>query len=396
MSFSRTALIAALVVAVAGCSGVKELMHKIGSSNNVHQPAALTAITPSVNVQKVWSRSIGKGERLLGLCMHPAIDGNRVYVAEPYGHGLHALDLATGRDIWKINDASVRFSGGPGVGGGVVVAASINGDVLAYDAGTGAQRWHANVTSEVLSTPLVAGDVVVVRSGDGHITAFGLADGQRRWGYERQVPSLSLRGNSSPVLGENGLVYIGFSDGTLVALRAADGSKVWEQAVAQPEGRSDIDRMADIDGDVVVGGGGVFAASYKGKVAAFTAETGAPQWTHALISYGGLVRGGNSLYVSDSSGTVWGLDAATGAGLWKQEALAWRWLSTPAAQGGYVVVGDLQGYLHWLSPETGAIVARARIGGSKDAIRGTPQVSADGILVAETTQGKLAAFRINK
>ncbi|MBS0193106.1 MAG: outer membrane protein assembly factor BamB [Proteobacteria bacterium] len=396
MSFSRNALVAALVVAVAGCSGIKDLMHKMSSSDNVHRPAALTAITPSIGVHKLWTRSIGKGERLLDLRMRPAIDGNRVYVAEPYGHSLHALDLATGRDVWKISNVGVRFSGGPGVGGGTVVTGSINGDVLAYDAGTGAERWHANVTSEIVSTPLVAGDVVVVRSGDGKVAAFNLADGQRRWGYERQVPSLSLRGNSSPVLGGNGLVYVGFADGDLVALRAADGSKVWEQTVAQPEGRSDIDRMADIDGSVVAEAGGVFAASYKGKVAAFAAETGAPQWTHALISYGGLVRGGNSLYVSDSSGTVWGLDGSTGAGLWKQEALAWRWLSTPAVQDGYVVVGDLQGYLHWLKPDTGAIVARARIGGNKDAIRGTPQVSADGVLVAETTQGKLAAFRINK
>lgn len=392
----RFALCAGVIVTLAGCSTVRGWMHKYGNKDNVHQPAALTALTPSINVQKLWSRSLGKGERQLDLRDHPAIDGNRVYAIEPYGHTVHAFDLGSGRDVWKTSLPKVRFSGGPGVGGGVVVAASINGDVIAFAADTGAQRWQAKVSSEVLSTPVVAGDVVVVRSGDGHLVAFGLADGQRRWGYERQVPTLSLRGDSAPVLAGNGLVYAGFSDGTLVALRASDGAKAWEQTVAHAEGRSDIDRMADIDGEIVVGPDGVFAASYKGKVAAFAPESGAQGWSHSLVSYGGLARGGDSLYVSDTSGTVWALDRTTGAALWKQEALAWRWLSTPAVQDGYVVVGDLQGYVHWLRPDSGAIVARARIGGNKDEIRGTPQVSADGILVAETTKGRIAAFRINK
>jgi outer membrane protein assembly factor BamB len=189
-------------------------------------------------------------------------------------------------------------------------------------------------------------------------------------------------------------VYLGYEDGTLVALRAADGVKVWEQAVATPEGRSELDRMADVDGDVVVSQDGVFAASYKGKVGAFNPDSGAPIWDHSLVSYGGLARTGNTLFVSDATGVVWALDSATGAVLWKQEALGYRWLSSPAVQGGYAVVGDLEGYLHWMKSDTGAIVARERIGGHKDAIRATPQVSSDGILVAVTTKGKLAAFRI--
>ena len=392
----RLALAATLVATVAGCSTVKGWMHKIGDNENVHQPAALTAITPSIRVQKLWSRSVGKGERQLDLRDHPTIDGNRVYAIEPYGHSLFALDLMTGRQLWKTTQPKVRFSGGPGVGGGVVVAASVNGDVMAFAADTGAERWHARVTSEVLSTPLVAGDVVVVQSGDGKLVAFGLADGQRRWGYERSVPPLSLRADSSPVLAGNGLIYTGFADGTLVALRASYGAKAWEQAVAQVEGRSDIDRMASIGGEILVGPDGIYAASYKGKVGVFAPESGSPGWSHSLVTYGGLARGGDTLYVSDASGTVWALDHGTGGALWKQEALAWRWLSTPAVQGGYVVVGDLQGYLHWLRPDSGAIVARERIGGNKDAIRGTPQVSADGILVAESVNGRIAAFQIAK
>jgi outer membrane protein assembly factor BamB len=238
--------------------------------------------------------------------------------------------------------------------------------------------------------------MVIVRTGDGKVAALGLADGKRRWLYEKQLPTLSLRGNSSPVLGSNGLIYLGYPDGSVVALRATDGVKVWEQVVAAAEGRSDLDRLADIDGEIVASPDGVFAASFKGKIGGFNPDNGSPLWSHSLISYSGITRSGDALYVSDAIGTVWSLDRGSGNAVWKQDALGYRWLSTPAVQNGYVVVGDLEGYLHWMKPDTGAIVARERIGGSKDWIRATPQVSADGILVAVTARGKMSAYRINK
>jgi outer membrane protein assembly factor BamB len=396
MRFSRIVLVAALIAAVSGCTTVKGWLAKAGgSSDNVHDPAELTAVTPSIAVHRVWNRSVGKGERKLGLRDRPVIDGGRVYVEDAYGPGLYALDLNTGRDIWH-RDTKLRLTGGPAAGGGVVVAGSVNGDVVAVAADSGAERWRAKLTSEIISTPLITGDAVIVRSGDGKVVALNLADGQRKWAFERPLPNLSLRGNPTPILGGNGLVYLGYEDGMLVALRATDGVKVWEQSVSQAEGRSELDRLSDIDGDVVASPDGIFAASYKGKVGAFNPDNGSPMWTHSLVSYGGLARNGDALYASDASGTVWALDRGSGNALWKQDALGYRWLSSPAVQDGYVVVGDLDGYLHWMKPDTGAIVARDRIGGRKDAIRATPQVSADGVMVAVTTKGRLAAYRINK
>ncbi len=396
MTFPRIVLLAGLIAAVAGCTTVKGWMHKAASGgDNVHQPATLVAVTPSIGVQRLWSRSVGKGERLLGLGEHPAIADGRVYVADSHDAAVYALDLNSGRQIWKA-DTKLRVTGGPGVGSSMVVVGSINGDVVALAADTGAQRWRVKTTSEVISTPLIAGNVVIVRSADGHVVGLDLADGKRLWAFERPLPSLSLRGNPSPILGGNGLVYLGFEDGTLVAVRAQDGIKVWEQVVAQPDGRSELDRLADIDGDVIASPDGVFSASYKGKVAAFNPSNGSPLWSHDVASYGGLARSGDTLYVSDAVGTVWGLDRASGAALWKQDALGYRWLSSPAVQEGYVVAGDAQGYLHWMKADTGSFAARVQIGGKKDPVRATPQVSADGVLVAVTTKGKLVAFRIKK
>ena len=395
MRFSRIVLVAALAVAVTGCTTVKGWVAKMGSTDTVHEPAKLTAITPSISVQRIWTHSVGKGERLLDLRDRPAIDGNRVIVEDAYGPYLYAIDLNTGRDLWK-TDTKLRLTGGPVVGSGVIVAGSVNGDVVAFAPDTGKERWRVKLTSEILSTPAIATDVVIVRTGDGKVTALDLADGKHRWSFERPLPTLSLRGDSSPVLGSNGLVYMGYADGTLVALRATDGGKVWDQVVAQAEGRSDLDRLADIDGEIVASPDGVFAASFKGKIGGYNPDNGSPLWNHSLISYGGIARSGDALYVSDAVGTVWSLDRGSGNAVWKQDALGYRWLSTPAVQKGYVVVGDFEGYLHWMKPETGAFVARERLGGSNDWIRATPQVSADGILVAVTARGKMAAYRIGK
>ena len=388
----RIVLAVALIASATGCSTIKHWVSK-SSGDNIHQPAALTAITPSITVREIWSRSVGKGERLLGLREQPAIADGRVYAVQPYDAKVFALDLVSGREIWTAH-TKLRLTGGPGVGSGVVVVGSVNGDVVALAADTGAERWRVRVSSEILANPVVAGDLAIVRSGDGHVVALSLADGKQRWAFEHALPTLTLRGNPIPVLGANGLVYLGFEDGTLVALRAADGVKVWDQTVSQTEGRSELDRIADIDGDVVASPEGVYAASYKGQVGAFNPSSGSPLWNHPLVSYGGLARSGDTLFVSDAVGTVWGLDRTSGAALWKQDALGYRWLSSPAVQNGYVVVGDVEGYLHWMRADTGAFVARQRVGSRKNSIRATPVVSVDGILVAETTRGRLAAFRI--
>ncbi len=389
MTFKRIFLIVLSLTLIAGCSTVKNLFG--GSKKNAHPPAELTEITTTANVQKLWSRSIGKGERRLDLNQHPVIADGRIYAASSYDATVFAIDLATGKDIWR-TDTKLRITGGPGAGAGTVVVGSTNGDVVALAADTGAERWRSHASSQILSTPLIAGDVVIVRSGDGHIFGYNLADGRQRWTFERGQPNLTLRGDSSPVLGSNGLVYVGFEDGVVVSLRPSDGAKAWEQAVAEPEGRSEIDRLADVDGEIIADADAIYAVSFKGQVLTMNPSSGAPGWNRDIASAGGLAKSGNRLYTSDPTGVVWALDRGTGTALWKQEALGYRWPSTPAAQGDYAVVGDLQGYLHWMKADTGEFAARVRLG--KDPIKATPQVSADGVLVAVDADGDMAAYRV--
>jgi outer membrane protein assembly factor BamB len=200
-----------------------------------------------------------------------------------------------------------------------------------------------------------------------------------------------VRGNASPV-GGNGISYIGYDDGVVVAIRDEDGLRVWEQIVAEPEGRSEIARMADIDGEMFLDDDTLFVVSYHDRVMALSAANGQPIWAHDVGGWSGAALTPEKLLLSDKSGNVWALNRTTGDSVWKQNLLEKRQLTTPVVQGDYLVVGDLEGYLHWVRLETGDVVGRARIEGA--AIRGTPQLSPDGTLYALSNEGELAAYRL--
>lgn len=383
-------LLASATVLLAGCNTrVGQIFSK--TPDEATAPAALVEFEPRLSVETLWQRNLGDGERDLGLRMSPTLAEGRVYAADA-GGSLFALDAGSGQDIWRA-DTDLRLSSAPGVGAGVVVAASMDGDVVAFDADTGAERWRSRVSSEVVSRPAVGSGVVVLRSIDGRVFALGLADGERRWIFERTTPALSLRAQSAPLMAQD-LVYIGYEDGVMVALRVQDGLRVWEQRIAEPQGRSEMERLADVGGDMQLGLNEVYAASYGGQVMAIQAQNGQPLWATELQSYSGLALSGRYLLASDVDSTVWAIDRTNSSPLWRQEALKNRWVTTPAVQAEHVLVGDEEGYVHWFDLQSGAPAARARL--SRNPIRGAPQVSPDSIAYVVDTRGQLVAYRVSR
>ena len=401
----RRILFLAAVVAIApGCSTVKGWLGGANKSK-ADQPAELAKLSSQIAVAKLWSHDLGDGEERRWLRQHPSFANGRVYATDDEGN-LVALDASTGKELWSANAVSFERSGSalkfwkrsaieagltgsPGVGDGLVVVGGRNGEVVAFSE-TGEKKWSTKVTSEVLSAPLVQNGLVIVRSNDGRV--FGLdSGGQRKWVFDRGLPTLSVRGNASPI-GADGIVYIGYDDGTLVALRAQDGGKLWEQIIAEPEGRTELARMADIDGELLLDGGILYVVSYHDKVMALSVATGQPIWTHDVGGWSGAAVASNALLLTDRSGNIWALDRNTGDSLWKQNLLENRQLTTPVVMGEYGVVGDLEGYLHWFKLDTGDLVGRERVEGA--AIRGTPQLSPEGTLFALSDEGELAAYRL--
>lgn len=372
-----------LLLSVAGCNVFKSKTNR----ENVEPPVELTDIENPLPIDRLWSTSIGDGEGKLGLRQAIVTDGSRVYAAGVDGQVV-AYDAPSGREAWEV-ESDLRLSGGPGLGEGTLVVGSLDGQVVALNPDDGTERWRAEVSSEVIARPAIARGLAVVRVNDGRVFAFSITDGSRRWVYDRGLPSLTLRGNAAPVVaGDN--VIVGYDSGVVVALKLLDGAQVWEQVIAQGEGRNELDRMVDIDGEIIVDGSEIFVASFNGQVVALDIGSGRPLWNREMSVFTGLALSGDKLLVSDKAATVWALDRRSGAALWRQDGLAHRWLTTPAVVGEHVAVGDLEGYVHWLSLESGEIAGRERVG--RDPVRATPQ-GRDGVLYAQTVDGKLAAYR---
>lgn len=380
----RALCLSLLVLGLVACSG-----SRVSKRENIQPPAELVDFDATVDVERVWSRSLGEGEGRMGLRQRPVLGDGKLYFGTVEGE-VSAIDVQTGQEVWSQEFEDLRFAGAPGFGEGTLLMTTLDGVVLALNPDTGAERWRAPVTSEVIAQPTIGRGLTVVRANDGRLFAFSITDGTRRWVFDRALPSLTLRGNSPPLIVDTAL-FVGYDDGSLVALRLENGSPVWEQPVSIGEGRTDLDRMSDVDGEIAFREGLLFAGSYRGQVVAFEAVNARPLWNREMSVYGGVVLAGDAVLAADDRGNLWSLDQRTGSAIWKQDALAHRWLSTPAYHAGYAAVGDVEGYVHWMSMDDGRFVARARFG--KKALRGSPIV-VDDLLIVTSTDGEIAAFRV--
>lgn len=343
------------VLLASGCSYIPWLSHE----EDPRPPTELTDLKPEISVNVLWEREVGEGTDKRRLNLVPALQAGRLFVAD--GEGLvSAVNAADGRVLWQ-RETGLPFSGGPEVDGKHLIIGSNNGDLVALSASDGAERWRARVDSEVLSVPRIAGATVIVHTLDDSVYAFDLATGEERWKYSYRAPVLTLRGSSTPVIVGDAAI-IGISGGKLVKLEVETGLPVWEATVSPPHGRSELERIADIDADPVVVDDVVFVATYNGDLAAVDLASGSVLWRRTLSAHEGLAADGGMLYVTDSDDVLWAASPADGAGTWKQEGLRYRRVTAPAVIGELLAVGDVDGYVHWLDRRDGRIVARLEVG----------------------------------
>jgi outer membrane protein assembly factor BamB len=386
MRVRTLALIPALLL-LAGCGAMKTVGGWFASEDKtVEPPAPLVEIQPSIKVVELWSRNTGSGTDKQYLELSPVVAGQRIYVVDSDGD-LTAMDASNGREIWS-RDADTAITAGPGFGADTVLIGTGEGRVLAYRADTGKDLWRSTVSSEILSPPQRAGDTVVVRTIDGKLFGLNAANGNRTWVYDRSVPSLTLRGTSTPVI-DNDIVVAGFDGGRLAALELDTGRLLWETRVAVSQGRSELEQMVDIDSEPVVVDGVIYVVSFQGQLSAVDLQSGRLLWSRELSSYAGFSVDASSIYVSDDNSHVHAYDRYTGTELWEQDKLHNREITGPAGIGDYVVVGDLEGYLHWMNKSDGSFAARDRL--SNERLIAKP-VSVGRFLYAHSTDGTLAAY----
>ena len=379
--------LALLAAMLAACSSMEKLnpVNWFSSGPTGPKPAELPALTNPQGVRVLWSSSIGGADPFV---LSPALSGDSVYAASRTGT-VTSLDASSGQSRWRVS-VGARVSGGVGTDGGLVAVASDEGEVIALDAQTGTVRWRSRVSSEVLAAPKVGEGLVLVRSADSRIFAFGAEDGKRRWVYQRAADALIVRSPAGLTL-HQGMAYAGFSGGKLVAINLANGGARWEATVALPKGATELERVTDIVGDPTSQGREICAAAYQGRVACYDAQNGNQLWARDMSSLTGVSFDARYAFVSDDKGAVHALDRTNGRSVWKQDRLSYRRLSLPLPIGTEVAVGDLQGYVHFLSRESGAFVARIATDGS--AIAAAPVKLPEGFLV-QTQNGGLYALNL--
>jgi outer membrane protein assembly factor BamB len=378
----------ALLAVLPGC-GIPEYMSDLLEDEEPAQVLTpLQELEPSIAIEELWIDDVGEGADALFLKLAPAAAEGTVYVADREGT-VSAIGIESGDALWE-RDTDMPISGGPGLGEGLVLVGTSDGEVLALSQADGSLVWTTAVSSEVLAPPRIEDGVAVVRTGDGKVFGIDATAGTRVWVYDKQVPVLTLRGTSAPVLSED-LAIVGFDSGALVALEVKTGKPAWEIGVAQPRGRSDLERMVDIDAEPVVYDENLYVATFQGRVAALDLDDGDLVWDKTLSSYAGLGIDEDNVYVSDDRSHVFSLDRLAGSANWEQEELAGRSLTAPARAGDFVVVGDVEGYLHWLGREDGQLAARVRL--DDERIMATPLI-VDDVVIAYSSGGTLGAYRI--
>jgi len=385
-----------VLLLLSGCSAIETVgdlaggvtSYFLGGEDNVEPPAELLDYKAEIELDVLWKERVGVGADDKFLNLDLAVSYGKVFVADREGL-VQARDAATGDLIWE-TETEYQFSAGPGTGNSTVIFATSNAEVVAFSLETGEKQWVSSVSSEVLANPVIAKNSVIIRTTDGKLTALSEKDGSELWVFERSVPALSIRGTGTPIIVED-KVIAGYANGKLLALRLSDGKNSWETSIAIPSGRSEIERLVDLDVDPVETDGVIFISSYQGGTTAVLDLNGDVLWRNKDVSsYSGLSYDWRYLYVSDTASHVWQLDQGSGRSLWKQDELYNRMLSTPVAYDDYVVVGDFEGYIHWLAVSDGRQLGRIEIAGS--AINTKPVV-VNNIVYIYAKDGTLAALK---
>jgi outer membrane protein assembly factor BamB len=392
-------VVAALLL--SGCSHFSTKKPK-DDKKAADKPAVLVPFRNHIDVKRVWSASISGEKPKLRVSLQAAADESHVFIASFKGE-LEGLNLSDGKRLWKRN-LKAPLSAGPSVAAGMVVVGTSKGEIIAVNENDGSPLWRTRINAEILAAPAVSSQLIVIRGVDGRLHGLSPKDGSENWVVDEQVPRLSLRGTSAPLL-MNDMAICGFDNGRVLAINGGNGSTTWDVAVGQSHGSTELARLIDVDAPVVGDGDDLFTGAFQGRVLHLRRETGEVLWTRDLSSYRGMALDDSKLYVSIGDDSVTSLDRRNGTEQWTQKALARRQITAPAVYGGYVVLADADGVVHWLDPATGDFVARAVNGKSvpskgvesvkisyKRRITAAPLVAGD-LLLVFSDAGEISAFR---
>jgi outer membrane protein assembly factor BamB len=388
-----------ILLLVSGCSwfGKKDDVEEI-------KPTKLVKFDEEVKLKSLWSKNLGKGADDNAIKLVPALAASRVFAASADGN-VFALQAKNGSKIWDLkvqsfySDAEARnafsknldvITGGVGIGQDIIVVGTSAGELVAMNQSDGSLAWRTRTSSEVLAPPQISGDLVVAHSIDGKIAAYNVLDGERLWIHSTSTPSLTLRGTSTPIITSD-FIIAAFANGRFSLLGKEQGKVIADERIAIASGSSDLERLVDIDGTMIIANSRLYIVSFQGRLAAVDLSNGRLIWAQDASSVAGLGEGFGNIYIAYSDGILGALDAANGRDVWEIEALKHREITAPVGTGSYIAVGDFEGYLHLIAQSDGRFVGRRKVDG--DGLL-SPVVADGNRLFVLGNSGKLSVFEI--
>jgi len=356
------------------------------SKKNKLEPIKVAKIEQVGKFKKLWSKKLEGGKKAAGFKLIPFVDSHDVYVADQGGKVLK-INAETGKTIWSI-ELDVELSAGPGVGGNTLVVGTTEGQAIALDKENGTQIWEAKLSSEIISPPVLDNQLAIIRAQDGKVYALSTQNGKREWFFDTNIPNLTLRGNSIPIV-KAGRVYIGFDNGKVAAIKQESGEVIWLQNVVDAKGKTELTRIVDIDGEMALIATDLYLSSAVGKTIAVATESGRVMWSKDVGSAAGVTASRSNLFVVDTNSNIHALNREDGTDEWQTKEYNYRQLTKPAYYLGDLIVGDYDGYIHVINGDDGTTLARSRMG--KLGFYSEPVVSSS-MLISYNKDGTLTAF----
>lgn len=375
--------LAVLPLCLAGCS----LFNPYGTSN-IPEPTPVSAFTAQLNPYIVWKKSVGVGSASAYLRLAPSISNNIIYTIDQ--KGLLSATTVQGSNLWQ---TAYPAGGKSDLASDEQTIAFVDAQAILHVVSTdhAKELWTKHLSDQALAAPTITPQQIITKTIDGTVTAFDRQTGKEQWQYEHDVPQLTLRASSS-VLVSGQIAYVGFADAEVIALNIATGEVLWTTQVAEPQGFAEIERMVDIDAHLLIDAGRLYVATYQGQISALDHSNGKILWQQSNSVYADITLAHNTLYAVNADGTLSAYAAANGKLRWQQKALAWHFLTGPATYENYLVVGDVQGDVYFVSPNHGQLLARLPVYKKSDIIN-TPLIANQEIFMIDG-KGNLAALSV--
>ena len=350
-------LVVSFVFFLSSCSSMSSIKFWENDEIDLEKPMRLININDKKDIKFNWSQ-IFSGNNDLGN-FKPSFSSDSIYFADSSG-SVKSIDISSGNVNWIKQFKSL--ASGTASGFGISVISDVDGNVIALNQNDGSVIWSKNIQGEVLSQSVINAKSVFVKTGSGELISLDKNTGEILWSYRAKLPTLTIKGSSSPVI-DGDIIYATFDSGRLVAFNIDTGYPIWDGAISYAEGISELENIIDSDSNPYIEGGLIYTTNYQGNLNIFDIAQRRSVWQTELSSFYSPIISKGLIVVIDADSQIKSFSSKNLQESWRTDSYLNRNLSNPISYEGFILVGDFEGYVHIINPINGTTVGRKKISG---------------------------------